>query len=73
MFYGLFLATKTKYCLTIVIFGIVQEHETFIEFNDSERLLDRCQNIELIEVKIIPPFLPKSSKKSFNGGIFIST
>ena len=38
IFYGLFLAPKIKYCLTIDMFGIVQEHKTFKGFNDSKRL-----------------------------------
>ena len=40
-FYGLFLAPKIKYCLTINDFGIFQEHKFFKGFNDSERSLDR--------------------------------
>ena len=38
LFYGLFLAPKIKYCLTIDELGIVQEHKTFKRFNDSNRL-----------------------------------
>ena len=41
IFYGLFLAPKIKYCLTIVDYGIIREHKTFKRFNDSKRLLDR--------------------------------
>ena len=43
IFHCLFLAPKTKYCLTIDDYGIVQEHKTFEGFNDSKRLLDRSQ------------------------------
>ena len=42
-FYGLFLAPKIKFCLTIDDYKIVQEHKTFKGFNDSKRLLDRSQ------------------------------
>ena len=35
IFYGLFLALKVKFCLTINEFGIIQQHMTFKSFNDS--------------------------------------
>ena len=41
--YGLRLAPNIKNCLTIVSYGIIQEHKTFKGFNDSNRLLDRSQ------------------------------
>ena len=41
--YGLFLAPKINYCLSIDEYGIIQEHKTFKGFNYSKRLLDRCQ------------------------------
>ena len=41
IFYGLFLAPKIKYCLTIDEYGIISEHKTFKGFTDSKRLLDR--------------------------------
>ena len=37
IFYGLFLAPKIKFCLTIDDYGIIQEHKTFKGFNDSKR------------------------------------
>ena len=40
IFYGLFLARKIKYVLTINESGIIQQHITFKGFNDSKRLLD---------------------------------
>ena len=43
IFYGLFLAPKIKYCLTIDDYGIIQEHKTFKGFNGSKRLLNRSQ------------------------------
>ena len=43
IFYGLFLAPKIKYCLTMNKFGILQEHQTFNGFIDSKRLFDRSQ------------------------------
>ena len=43
IFYGLYLAPKGKYCLTIDNYGIIKEHKIFEGFNDSKRLLDRSQ------------------------------
>ena len=71
IFYGLFLAPKIKYCLTIDEFGIIQEHKTFKGFNDSKRLLDRSQYFKMIEGKKISAMLPRSWKKSFNSGVII--
>ena len=73
IFYGLFLAPKIKYCLTIDDYGIIQEHKTFKGFNNSKRLLDRSQYFKIIEGKKISAMLPKSWKKSFDSGIIIPT
>ena len=51
IFYGLFLAPKIKYCLSINEFGIVQEQKTFKRFNDSKRLLDRSQCFNMLKAK----------------------
>ena len=40
IFFGLFLAPKTKYCLTINEFGVIEEHKTFRGFGDVNMLLD---------------------------------
>ena len=71
VFYGLFLAPKIKYCLTIDDYGIIQEHKTFKGFNDSKRLLDRSQYFKMIEAKQISAMLPRSWKKSFDSGIIV--
>ena len=63
VFYGLFLALKIKYCLSIDKFGIVQEHKTFKGLNDSKRLLDRSQKYKMIEGKQVSALLPKSWRK----------
>ena len=52
IFYGLCLAPKIKYCLTLDNYGNIQEHKTFEGFNDSKRLLDRSQYFKMIEGKI---------------------
>ena len=59
IFYGLFLAPKIKYFLTIHDDGIIQEHKTFKGFNDSKRSLDRSQYFKMIEGKKISALLPK--------------
>ena len=73
IFYGLFLAPKIKYCLTIDGYGIIQEHKTFKGFNDSKRLLNRSQYFNMKEGKKISAMLPRSWKKSFDSGIIIPT
>ena len=50
IFYGLFLASKIKYRLTLDNYGVMQEHKTFKRFNDSKRLIDRSQKFSMIEV-----------------------
>ena len=71
IFYGLYLAPKIKYCLTIDDYVIIQEHKTFKGFNDSNRLLDRSQYFKMKERKKISAMLPRSWKKSFDSGIII--
>ena len=71
VFYGLYLAPKIKYCLTIDEFGIIKEHKTFKGFNDSKRLLDRSQYFKMKEGEKISAMLPRSWKKSFDNGIII--
>ena len=58
VFYGLFLAPKIKYVLTINEFGILQEHKTFKGFN-SKRLLDRSQYFKMIEGEKLSAILPR--------------
>ena len=73
IFYGLFLAPKLKYCLSIDNHAIIQEHKWFKGFNDSKRFLDRSQNFEMIEGKKRSALLSESRKKTFNSGIIIPT
>ena len=42
---------------------------TFKGFNDSKRLLDCPQNLDMLEGKKMSAMLPSSWKKSFNNGI----
>ena len=71
VFYGLFLAPKIKYVLTIYEFGILQEHKTFTGFNDSKRLLHRSEYFKMKDGKKISAILPRSWKKSFDSGVII--
>ena len=73
VFYGLFLAPKIKYVLTIDDFGIIQQHMTFKGFNDSKRLLDRSQYFDMLDGKKLTAMLPRSWKKSFDNGVIIPT
>ena len=41
IFYGLFLAPKIKYCLTINKYGVIDEHKTFKGFTNVSDNLDR--------------------------------
>ena len=41
IFYGLFLAPKIKYCLTINKYGVIDERKTFKGFTDVSDKLDR--------------------------------
>ena len=47
IFYGLYLAPKIKYVLTIDNYGIIKEHKTFKGFKAGKRLLDRSQNFNM--------------------------
>ena len=67
----MFLAKKTKNCLTIDEYGIIQHYMTFNGFNHSKRLLDRSQFFKMIEGKKISAILPSSWKKLFSNGIVI--
>ena len=51
IFYGLFLAPKRKYLLTIDDYGIIQQQMTFKGFNVSKRLLDQSQIFDILDGK----------------------
>ena len=73
MFFGLFLAPKIKYCLTINEFGVIEEHKTFKGFGDVNRLLDSKKYFEMKEGKSVSSKFPLSWKKSFSDGVLIPT
>ena len=63
IFYGLLLAPKIKYCLTINELGIIEQYMTFKGFYDSKRLLDRSQYFDMLDGKKVSAMLPRSWKK----------
>ena len=63
IFYGLFLAPKIKYALTIDDYGIIQQHMTFKGFNDSKRLLDRSQYFDMLKGKKNNSYVTKILEK----------
>ena len=71
IFYGLFLAPKIKYCLTIDEYGIISEYKTFKGFTDSKRLFDRSQYFEMLKGNTVHAKLLLSWKRSFESGIII--
>ena len=71
IFYGLFLAPKIMYCLTINKPGVIDEHKTFNGFTNVSDNLDRKEYFEkFIGEKLIAE-VPLSSKKSFSMGVVI--
>ena len=48
-FFGFFLDSELKHCLTNIEFGIIEEHKTLEGFNDSKRLVDRSQYFNMLE------------------------
>ena len=71
--FGLFLAPKIKFCLTINEFGVIEEHKTFKGFSDVNRLLDSKKYFEMKEGKSVSSKFPLSWKKSFSDGVVIPT
>ena len=49
IFYGLFLAPKIKYCLTINTYGVIDEQQTFKGFTNVCNNLDREEYFKMID------------------------
>ena len=60
IFYGLLLAPRIKYKSTRDNIGNIPEHKTLEGFSDSERLIYRSQNFQMIEGNKNSAMLPKS-------------
>ena len=70
-FYGLFLAPKIYFCLTINNFGVVSEHKTFKGFNNVCDYLDRKEYFKMFQGDKFFPKVPLSWKKSSSYGVVI--
>ena len=71
IFYGLFLAPKIKYCLTINKYGVIDEHKTFKGFTNVTNNLDRKEYFRMANGDKLVAKVPLSWKKSFSMGIVI--
>ena len=49
IFYGLFLASKIKYCLTIIKYGVIDEHKTFKSFTTVSENLNRKEYFNMAD------------------------
>ena len=71
IFYGLFLAPKRKYCLTINKYGFIDEHKTFKGFTNVSDNLDRKEYFKMADGDKLIAKVPLSWKKCFNMGVVI--
>ena len=71
IFYGLFLAPKIKYCLTINKYGVIDEHKTFKGFTNVSDNLKRKEFFKMADGGKLVAEIPLSWKKSFNQGVVI--
>ena len=67
----MFFEPKIKRCLTIDEHGVLEEHQTFKGFTDSQRLIDRNQCFEMIKGTNIHDKLLISWKNVSDFGIVI--
>ena len=71
IFYGLFLAPKIKYCLTVNKYGVIDEHKTFKGFTNVSDKLDRKEYFKMADGDKLVVKVPLSWKKSFSQGVVI--
>ena len=71
IFYGLFLAPKIKYCLTINKYGVIDEHKTFKGFTNVSNNLDRKEYFKMFDGDKLVAKVHLSWKKSFSQGVVI--
>ena len=69
--YGLFLAPKIKYCLTINKYGVIDEHKTFKGFTNVSDNLDRKEYFNMAGGGNLFAKTTLSWKKSFSQGVVI--
>ena len=70
-FYGLFLAPKIKYCLTINKYVVIDEHNTFKGFTNVSDNLDRKEYSKMFNGDNLIAKVRLSWKKSFSMGVVI--
>ena len=70
-FYGLFLAPKIKYCLTINEYGVIDEHKCFKGFTNVSDNLDRKEYFKMTDGVNLIAKVPLSWKKSFSQRVVI--
>ena len=63
IFFGLFLAPKMKYCLTINKYGVIDEHKTFKGFSNVSDNLDRKEYFEMADGDNLIAKVPLKWKK----------
>ena len=71
IFYGLFLAPKIKYCLTINKYGIIDEKKCFKGFTNVSDNLNRKEYFKMANGDNLIAKVPLSWKKSFSQGVVI--
>ena len=71
MFYGLFLAPKIKFYLTINKYGVNDEHMTFKGFTNVSDNLDRKEYFKMLDGDKLTAKIPLIWKKGFSHGVII--
>ena len=71
IFYGLFLAPKIKFCLTIYKYTVPDEHKTFKRFSIVSVILEKNENFKMVDGDNLIAKLPLSWKKSYSQGVVI--
>ena len=71
VFYGLFVAPKIKYCLTINKYVFIDEHKTFKRFTNISDNLDRKEYFIMFQGDKLVAKVPLSWKMSFSKGVVI--
>ena len=71
IWYGLFLAPKIKYCLTINKFDILEEHKTFKSFTIVSDNLDKKEYFKMANGGNLVAKAPLGRKKSFSQRVVI--
>ena len=69
--YGLFLAPKIKYCLTINKYGVFDEHKTFKGFTNMSDNLDEKEYFKMLDGDKLTAKVPLSWKEGFSHGVII--